>query len=242
MSRFHFVHRGDPSFHQPARRENLGYVHELGRRHEIELVGLSHPDAPLERMLRFRHEARAGSLDLVTDALTLFSWRTWRDGRARCSKMATGTRVMLKALGIACLLLETALSQTTSLPSSFQAAETQRAESPHANRPGAPGTIDGVVTDSSGSVVMGALVTLGSTASTGKRTTVTNEAGSFHFAAVAPGNYTITIVADGFEPWIAACVLVREGESQRPRLYYRLLPHPPSWMSAYRRRNSRWSN
>ena len=59
---FPFVHRGDPSFHQPARRENLGYVHELGRRHEIELVGLSHPDAPLERMLQLRHEARAGSL------------------------------------------------------------------------------------------------------------------------------------------------------------------------------------
>jgi hypothetical protein len=34
--------------------------------------------------------------------------------------MARGTRVMLKALGIAFLLLETALSQTTSLPPSFQ--------------------------------------------------------------------------------------------------------------------------
>jgi hypothetical protein len=120
---------------------------------------------------------------------------------------------MLKALGIAFLLLEMALSQTTSLPSSSQAAEIQIAESPHANRPDAPGTIDGVVTDSGGSVVVGALVTLGSIASTGKRTTVTNEAGSFHFAAVAPGNYTITIIADGFALWTAASVVVREGEN-----------------------------
>ena len=82
---------------------------------------------------------------------------------------------MVKALGVAFLLLHTALSQTNNLPSSSGAAETQMAESPHAGRPDAPGTIDGVVTDSSGSVVVGALVTLGSTASTPKRTTVTNE-------------------------------------------------------------------
>jgi hypothetical protein len=96
---------------------------------------------------------------------------------------------MWKALGIAFLLLGTALSQT------------------------APGAIDGIVTDSSGSIVVGALVTLVTTASTGKRTTVTNEAGSFHFAAVAPGSYTITIVADGFAPWTAASVAVHAGEN-----------------------------
>jgi len=102
---------------------------------------------------------------------------------------------MWRALGIAFLLLETALSQTTNPPSS-------------------PGTIDGVVTDSSGSVVLGALVTLGSAAATGKRTTVTNETGSFHFAAVTPGDYTIAIMADGFAPWTAASVVVRAGENQ----------------------------
>ena len=120
---------------------------------------------------------------------------------------------MLKALGIAFLLLEGAFSQTTNLPSSSKAAESQVAESPHTSRPDGLGTIDGVVTDSSGSVVAGALVALGSTASTDKRTTVTNETGSFHFAAVAPGNYTIMIVADGFAPWTAASVVVRMGEN-----------------------------
>src|ERR1700722_16268584 len=119
---------------------------------------------------------------------------------------------MLKALGIAFLLLETALSQTTILPS-FKAVETQMAESPDASRSDVPGTIDGIVTDSSGSVVVGALVTLGSTASAGKRSTVTNETGSFHFA-VEPGNYTITIIADGFAQWTAASVVIRAGENQ----------------------------
>jgi hypothetical protein len=95
---------------------------------------------------------------------------------------------MLKALGMSFLLLEAAWSQTTN-------------------------AIDGVVTDGSGSVVVGALVTLGTAPSTGKRTTVTSETGSFHFAAVAAGNYTITIVADGFAPWTAASVVVREGEN-----------------------------
>jgi hypothetical protein len=98
---------------------------------------------------------------------------------------------MLKAFGVAFLLLQTALSQTSR----------------------EPGTIDGMVTDSSGSVVLGALVTLASTASTAKRTTVTNETGSFHFAAVASGNYMIAIVADGFAPWTAPSVVVREGET-----------------------------
>jgi hypothetical protein len=62
--------------------------------------------------------------------------------------------------------------------------------------------------------VAGALVTLGNIASAVQRTTVTNQTGSFHFAAVAPGNYTIAIVADGFALWTAASVVVRAGENQ----------------------------
>jgi hypothetical protein len=121
---------------------------------------------------------------------------------------------MLRAFGIAFLLLETALSQTTAPSPSSKVAGAQMGESSDANRPEAPGTINGVVTDSSGSVVMGALVTLGTTASTGKRTTVTNGTGSFHFAAVEPGNYTIAIVADGFALWTVASIVVRVGENQ----------------------------
>jgi len=67
---------------------------------------------------------------------------------------------MLKALGIGFLLLEAALSQTTNPSPSFKAAETQMGESQDAKRPEAPGTISGVVTDGTGSVVVGALVRL----------------------------------------------------------------------------------
>jgi hypothetical protein len=78
------------------------------------------------------------------------------------------------------------------------------------NPPGqhAPGAIHGTVKDSSGSVVVGAIVKLETAASTGHRTTVTDEAGSFHFSAVEPGNYKITIAADGFAPWVSVNVAV----------------------------------
>ena len=78
----------------------------------------------------------------------------------------------------------------------------------------ASATIGGSVTDSSGSVVAGAVVTLASAAGTAKRTTVTDETGSFHFAPVEPGSYTIAIGADGFAPWTAANVAVGAGENQ----------------------------
>jgi len=62
----------------------------------------------------------------------------------------------------------------------------------------APGTIRGTVTDTSGSVVVAAIVTLQPAGSTVQRTTITDQAGSFHFSAVEPGPYTLTIAAGGF--------------------------------------------
>jgi len=61
----------------------------------------------------------------------------------------------------------------------------------------APGTIHGIVTDTSGSVVVAAIVTLQS-AGSAQRTTITDQAGSFHFSAVEPGTYALTITAGGF--------------------------------------------
>jgi hypothetical protein len=77
-----------------------------------------------------------------------------------------------------------------------------------------PGAIHGAVTDSSGSAVTAAVVTLETAASTGQRTTITDEAGSFHFSAVQPGTYTITIDAGGFAVWKAPNVVVVSGENQ----------------------------
>ena len=60
------------------------------------------------------------------------------------------------------------------------------------------GTIQGTVTDSSGAVVEAAIVSLQAPASTTQRTTLTDQTGSFHFSAVEPGAYTLTITAGGF--------------------------------------------
>src|ERR1700745_860247 len=62
----------------------------------------------------------------------------------------------------------------------------------------APGTIDGTVTDRSGSVVAGAIVNIQPAGSTSARTIVSDQVGSFHFSTVWPGNYTLTIAALGF--------------------------------------------
>jgi Carboxypeptidase regulatory-like domain len=85
--------------------------------------------------------------------------------------------------------------------------------SPQPQNP-APVTIGGAVTDASGLVVMGAVVTLQSAAPAGRRTTVTDETGSFHFAAVEPGSYTLAIAADGFAAWTAPNIVVRAGGKQ----------------------------
>ncbi len=66
-----------------------------------------------------------------------------------------------------------------------------------------PESIPGIVKDSSGSAVEGAIVTL-ETASAGPRTAITDREGCFRFSAVEPGDYKITISADGFATWTAA--------------------------------------
>ena len=62
----------------------------------------------------------------------------------------------------------------------------------------APETLRGAVTDSSGAVVEAAIVRLQAAGSADQRTTLTDETGSFHFSAVEPGAYTVTITAGGF--------------------------------------------
>src|ERR1039457_1981822 len=59
---------------------------------------------------------------------------------------------------------------------------------------------------------MGAIVTLEAAASTGQRTAITDQAGSFRFPAVEPGNYKITIAAPGFAIWTTPNVAVAPGD------------------------------
>ncbi|HEY4362192.1 MAG TPA: carboxypeptidase-like regulatory domain-containing protein [Bryobacteraceae bacterium] len=72
------------------------------------------------------------------------------------------------------------------------------AQSCAAQTSSAPGTIRGTVTDSSGSMVEAAIVRLQAPGSTALRTTLTDQTGSFHFSAVEPGAYTLTITAGDF--------------------------------------------
>jgi hypothetical protein len=83
----------------------------------------------------------------------------------------------------------------------------------------APSTIQGTVTDVSGSAITGAIVTLDNSTlenstSAGQRTAITDQAGGFRFLAVEPGNYKITIAAAGFAVWTQANVAAVSGDNQ----------------------------
>lgn len=67
------------------------------------------------------------------------------------------------------------------------------------------GSITGKVTDPNGAVLPGATVTLKSVGTNVETTSVTNAEGSYNFALVQPGKYTLTVNAPGFN------VLTREG-------------------------------
>lgn len=60
------------------------------------------------------------------------------------------------------------------------------------------GTVAGVVTDSSGAVVGGAMVTLTDTATRISRSSNTNDAGRYIFVDVSPGVYDLTVAKQGF--------------------------------------------
>ena len=70
------------------------------------------------------------------------------------------------------------------------------------------GSIVGSVTDSSGSVVPGALVRATQTGTGQERQTLTNEAGSYSFPTLPQGSYDVTIGREGFERFVQRGVSV----------------------------------
>ncbi len=66
----------------------------------------------------------------------------------------------------------------------------------------ATGTIDGRVSDSSGSAVPGAVVTIENTATNVKLTNPTNSEGRFYQRYLPPGFYNVTVEKTGFERYI----------------------------------------
>ena len=77
-------------------------------------------------------------------------------------------------------------------------------------------TIRGEVTDQSGALIAGAVVTLESAGITGPRTAITDQAGRFEFADVRPGSYQITITASGFTVWTANNIQAISGVNTPP--------------------------
>jgi hypothetical protein len=61
------------------------------------------------------------------------------------------------------------------------------------------GTIHGTVTDSTGAVLPGVTIVISSTVLMGTRSTVTDAEGLYRFPALAPGEYTVVFMLDGFE-------------------------------------------
>src|SRR5208282_3529507 len=60
--------------------------------------------------------------------------------------------------------------------------------------------IVGIVTDASGAGVPGAAVTVTNKETGLKRTAKTDESGRFNFPQLKPGNYSVKVEAQGFEP------------------------------------------
>jgi len=77
------------------------------------------------------------------------------------------------------------------------------------------GSITVVVTDPQAAVVPGATVTLTDVNTNVKRTEITNAEGSYVFAAVAPGNYTVTVSLKGFRELKSSVLTQTAAQSQR---------------------------
>ena len=77
------------------------------------------------------------------------------------------------------------------------------------------GSINGSVTDSSGSVVSNATVTLTDTAQGTKLDVTTNASGEYAFPALQAGTYSLTVTAAGFEKYEASGITLRVARTER---------------------------
>jgi hypothetical protein len=74
------------------------------------------------------------------------------------------------------------------------------------------GSLSGTATDSTGAVVPNAAIVLLNEATHDERTTTSNSAGRFTFAAVQPGTYTVTVTATNFKTWKNAGIPMNPGD------------------------------
>src|SRR5436190_8255811 len=76
------------------------------------------------------------------------------------------------------------------------------------------GSLSGTVVDSSDAVLPGATVTLINDLSGDQRSTVTNDAGNFVFAAVPAGTFTVKVELSGFQTVETKGLVLRLGEKR----------------------------
>src|SRR5215212_11352066 len=74
------------------------------------------------------------------------------------------------------------------------------------------GSIEGIVKDSSGAVVPGALVEARSPSAVGVSSAVTDANGIFRFPALPPGTYKVTAALQGFAPATSGDVILALGQ------------------------------
>ncbi len=109
--------------------------------------------------------------------------------------------------------------QSATASSSFEAAVavatcTQQAAQgylPDALGQPSDGSIHGTVTDSTGSAIVGARVTLEIQASKAQHTLFTDATGFFNFTGLEPGTFGVTIMSEGFAPWAGSGVILPPG-------------------------------
>jgi len=77
--------------------------------------------------------------------------------------------------------------------------------------PQSSGSIHGTVTDPSGDLLEGARVTLDSDAPSTQQTVLTDSAGFFNFAGLAPGTFRVTITSNGFDEWTGGEIVLQTG-------------------------------
>ena len=75
------------------------------------------------------------------------------------------------------------------------------------------GSVSGIVTDPSGSGILGAKVTITNTAMGTQNSTVTTGAGNYTMPQLAAGEYSVTVVAPGFSKLIRSGIKVSVGET-----------------------------
>ena len=77
------------------------------------------------------------------------------------------------------------------------------------------GEITGVVSDSTGAVIVGAKVTATNTGTNAARTAVTNDAGVYSFPAMQPGSYTLKVEMAGFKSFTETGIQLQVQQTAR---------------------------